>query len=197
MIEFGSKRFDNLRFSALRAGIGRPLGDADIAAAAKAAAAAETALVFVGRSGEWDTKGSDLDGITLPGRQDELVEAVLAANRHTIVVLQTGGPVASTWMRDAPAILQAWYPGQEAGNAIADVLFGAAEPGGRLPQTFPTRWQGNLSWSEDPQFIPARTAGFTMPRACLSATGTTIVTALRRCSPSVTGSATPPSPCQI
>ena len=156
MIEFASKPSDNLTHSAVRAGIGRVLGDADLEAAARAAAAAETALVFVGRSGEWDTEGSDLDGIALPGRQDELVAAVLAANPRTVVVLQTGGPVELPWLADAPAVLQAWYPGQEAGNAIADVLFGDAEPGGRLPQTFPVRWRDNPTWSENPEVYPGK-----------------------------------------
>ncbi|BCH35276.1 glycosyl hydrolase [Mesorhizobium sp. L-8-10] len=154
VVEFTSKRADNLRFSAIRVGVGRPLSDADIARAAEAAARAETALVFVGRSGEWDTEGSDLEGIALPGRQDELVAAVLKANPRTVVVLQTGGPVELPWMVDAPAILQAWYPGQECGNAIADVLFGDAEPGGRLPQTFPRRWSDNPTWSQDPEVYP-------------------------------------------
>jgi beta-glucosidase len=154
MIEFGVRPSDNLVLSALRAGIGRPLGDADIAEAARVAATAETAVVFVGRSGEWDTEGSDLQGIALPGRQDELVAAVIAANPRTVVVLQTGGPVELPWMADAPAILQAWYPGQECGNAIADVLFGDAEPAGRLPQTFPKRWEDNPTRSQDPEIYP-------------------------------------------
>ena len=154
MIEFGVRPSDNLVLSALRAGIGRPLGDADIAEAARVAATAETAVVFVGRSGEWDTEGSDLECIGLPGRQDELVAAVLAANPRTVVVLQIGGPVELPWMADAPAILQAWYPGQECGNAIADVLFGDAEPAGRLPQTFPMRWEDNPTRSQDPEVYP-------------------------------------------
>lgn len=154
VVEFASKRADNLRFSAIRVGIGRPLGDADIKGAARAAARAETALVFVGRSGEWDTEGSDLEGIALPGRQDELIAAVLKANPRTVVVLQTGGPVEMPWIAEAPAVVQAWYPGQECGNAIADVLFGDAEPGGRLPQTFPVRWQDNPTWSQDPKIYP-------------------------------------------
>ena len=140
VIEFAAQVGVSLHFAALRAGIGRPLGDADIAAAGDAAAAAETALVFVGRSAQWDTEGSDLENITLPGRQDELVEAVVAANPQTVVVLQTGGPVEMPWVDRVPAILQSWYPGQEAGNAVADVLFGDVEPGGRLPQSFPRRW---------------------------------------------------------
>jgi beta-glucosidase len=129
------------------------MSEAEIAEAARAAAAADVAIVCVGRSGEWDTEGSDLDGIRLPGLQDELVSAVLAANPRTVVVLQTGGPVELPWMAQAPAILQAWYPGQECGNAIADVLFGA-EPGGRLAQTFPKRWEDNPTWSQDPEVYP-------------------------------------------
>lgn len=153
-MEFAASPGENLQFTAFRVGIGRPLGDAEIAAAAASASAADTALVFVGRSGEWDTEGSDLEDIALPGRQDELVAAVLKANPRTIVVLQTGGPVELPWMAEAPAILQAWYPGQECGNAIADVLFGDSEPGGRLPQTFPRRWQDNPTWSQDPEVYP-------------------------------------------
>ena len=154
VMDFAARPSDNLTFSAFRLGIGRPMGDAEIAEAARVAAEAETAIVFVGRSGEWDTEGSDLDGIRLPGRQDELVAAVLAANPRTVVVLQTGGPVELPWMADAPAILQAWYPGQECGNAIADVLFGDAEPAGRLPQTFPVRWEDNPTRSQDPEVYP-------------------------------------------
>lgn len=154
VMEFASRPSDNLTFSAYRLGIGRPMGDAEIAEAARIAAEAETAIVFVGRSGEWDTEGSDLDGIRLPGRQDDLVAAVLKANPRTVVVLQTGGPVELPWMADAPAILQAWYPGQECGNAIADVLFGDAEPTGRLPQTYPLRWEDNPTRSQDPEVYP-------------------------------------------
>ena len=154
VLEFTARAGDNLQFSGVRVGIGRPLDQADIAEAAALAAACETAVVFVGRSGEWDTEGSDLEGIRLPGCQDELVAAVLKANPRTVVVLQTGGPVEMPWVDAARAILQAWYPGQEAGNAIADMLFGDVEPGGRLPQTFPRRWQDNPTQSQDPEVYP-------------------------------------------
>ncbi|MEJ2002800.1 MAG: glycoside hydrolase family 3 C-terminal domain-containing protein [Maritimibacter sp.] len=153
-IEFVAKEDAVLVLSVFRAGIGVPMGDAEIAEAARVAGEAETAVVFVGRSGEWDTEGSDLENIALPGRQDELVAAVCAANPRTIVVLQTGGPVEMPWLDDVAAVLQAWYPGQEAGNAIADVLFGDAEPGGRLPQSFPEQWQDNPTWSQDPEVYP-------------------------------------------
>ena len=156
VIEFATKPARNLGFAAFRVGIGRPMDDAEIAAAVEAARQAEVALVFVGRNGEWDTEGSDLEDIALPGRQDELVAAVAAANPRTVVVLQTGGPVEMPWLDAVPAVLQAWYPGQECGNAIADVLLGAAEPGGRLPQTFPARWSDNPTASRDPEVYPGR-----------------------------------------
>ena len=143
-----------LALSAFRMGIGKPLGDADIAEAVAAAKAAEIAIVCVGRNGEWDTEGSDLLDIRLPGRQDELVSAVAAANPRTIVVLQTGGPVEMPWLDKVAAVLEAWYPGQEAGNAIADVLLGLAEPGGRLPQSFPVRWNDNPVQSQDREIYP-------------------------------------------
>ena len=154
VIEFATKDFATLGLAAFSAGIGRPLGDAAIAEAVAAARAAETAVIFIGRNGEWDTEGSDLPGIVLPGRQNELVEAVAAANPRTIVVLQTGGPVEMPWSGKVAAILEAWYPGQEAGNAIADVLTGVAEPGGRLPQTFPVRWADNPAHSQDREVYP-------------------------------------------
>lgn len=153
-IEFAAKEFATLGLAAFACGIGRPLGDAAIAEAAECAAGAELALVFIGRNGEWDTEGSDLPGIALPGRQNDLVAAVAAANPKTIVVLQTGGPVEMPWADDVASILEAWYPGQEAGNAIADVLTGATEPGGRLPQTFPLRWADNPAHSQDREVYP-------------------------------------------
>ena len=153
LVEFVSKPSDNLVFSALAVGLGKPLGDAEIAEAARVAREAEVAVVFVGRSGEWDTEGSDLQTIRLPGRQDELVEAVLTANPRTVVVLQTGGPVEMPWIDRAPSVLQAWYPGQEAGNAIADVLYGT-EPSGRLAQTFPRLWSHNPTHSQDREIYP-------------------------------------------
>ncbi len=153
-IEFSTKDFATLGLAAFACGIGHPLGDDAIAAAVEAARHAETALLFIGRNGEWDTEGSDLPAIVLPGRQNELVEAVAAVNPRTVVVLQSGGPVEMPWADKVAAIISAWYPGQEAGNAIADVLTGAAEPGGRLPQTFPVRWADNPAHSQDREVYP-------------------------------------------
>ncbi|SNY93230.1 beta-glucosidase [Cohaesibacter sp. ES.047] len=155
-IEFISNEASTLVYAAFRVGIAARMKDKDIVDAALAANESDVALVFVGRSGEWDTEGSDLESIRLPGRQDELITAVATANPRTIIVLQTGGPVEMPWDTDVRAILQAWYPGQEAGNAIADVLFGDVEPQGRLPQTFPMHWEENPTWSKDPAVYPGK-----------------------------------------
>ena len=154
VIEFATKDFATLGLAAFAAGIGRPLGDDAIVEAVRLARNADTAIVCIGRSGEWDTEGSDLASIELPGRQAELVAAVAQANPNTIVVLQTGGPVEMDWIGSVAALVQAWYPGQEAGNAIADLLTGAVEPSGRLPQTFPVRWQDNPAHSQDAEVYP-------------------------------------------
>jgi beta-glucosidase len=154
VIEYATKDVATLGLAAFRAGIGLPLGDADIAAAVDAARAADVALVFVGRNGEWDTEGSDLQDMKLPGRQDELIRAVAKANPKTVVVLQSGGPIEMGWIDDVAGVLQAWYPGQEVGHAIADVLDGKAEPGGRLPQTQPVRWEDNPTQSQDAEVYP-------------------------------------------
>ncbi len=154
VIEFATKDFATLGLAAFAAGIGRPLGDEAISEAVRIARNADTAIVFIGRNGEWDTEGSDLPSIDLPGRQNELVAAIANANPNTIVVMQTGGPVEMPWIGSVAALIQAWYPGQEAGNAIADVLTGAAEPSGRLPQTFPVRWADNPAHSQDREVYP-------------------------------------------
>ena len=134
--------------------MGLPSGQAEIDAAVALARTAEVAVLCVGRDASWDTEGADLPDITLPGHQNALIAAVAAANPRCVVVLQTGGPVEMPWLNEVAAELQAWYPGQEAGNAIADVLLGVAEPGGRLPQTFPARWQDGATWSQDPEVYP-------------------------------------------
>ena len=154
VMELRTKAADNLYFTAFRFGVSRVLGAREIDAAVAAASRCDTAVVFVGRSGEWDTEGSDLENIELPRNQNALITAVCAVNPNAIVVLQTGGPVEMPWVAQAPAIVQAWYPGQECGNAIADVLFGHADPAGRLPQTFPVRWSDNPSHSQDPEIYP-------------------------------------------
>jgi beta-glucosidase len=143
-----------MSFSALRFGVSRVLGDDAIERAVELAQSSDIALVYAGRSGEWDSEGLDLPGIMLPGRQNELIERVAAVNPRTVVVLQTGGPVAMPWLDKVAAVLQAWYPGQECGDAIADVLTGRRGPGGRLPQTFPKRIEDTPVAVGDPLVYP-------------------------------------------
>ncbi len=106
----------------------------DPAAAARAAAMADVAIVF---ATQWRTEAQDIETLGLPDGQDALIDAVGAANRHTVVVLETGGPVLMPWLDKVPAVLEAWYPGQRGGQAIANLLFGVVNPSGRLPITFP------------------------------------------------------------
>ena len=103
--------------------------------AVDAANAADVAVVIVGLDGEWESEGYDRKSMDLPadGSQDRLIEAIIKANPRTIVVNQSGSPVTMPWADRVPSILQAWYQGQEAGNALADVLFGFKTPSGKLP----------------------------------------------------------------
>lgn len=111
----------------------------EIAEAAAAAQSADVAIVVVGTNEEVESEGWDRTGLELPGHQNDLVRKVIAANPRTIVVVNAGAPVLLPWADEAPALLWAWLPGQEAGHALADVLFGRIEPSGRLPWTLPAR----------------------------------------------------------
>ncbi len=145
VVEFSTATAEPVPIHALRFGLSRPLGEADIAAAVEAARRADVAVVFAGLNAEWDNEGLDRSGITLPHGQNELIARVAAANPRTVVVLQTGSPVMLPWLDGVSSVLQAWYPGQECGNAIADVLVGDAEPGGRLTQTWPKRLEDGVA----------------------------------------------------
>jgi beta-glucosidase len=109
------------------------------------AADSDVAIVVVGTTEEVESEGFDRTSLALPGVQDELVRRVVAANPRTVVVVNAGAPVLLPWADDVPAVLLSWFPGQEFGNALADVLFGAAEPGGRLPTTWPMDEAGHPS----------------------------------------------------
>jgi beta-glucosidase len=106
------------------------------------AAESDVAVVVVGTNEEVESEGFDRTSLALPGRQDELVSAVAAINPRTVVVVNSGAPVLLPWASDVAAVLVSWFPGQEFGNALADVLTGAVEPGGRLPVTWPDSDEG-------------------------------------------------------
>ena len=134
-------------------GHGEPIATQDelIEQAAEAAAGAEVAVVVVGTTEEVESEGVDRAGLALPGRQDELVRRVAAANPHTVVVVNAGAPVLMPWREKVAAVLLAWFPGQAAGETLADVLLGAEEPGGRLPTTWPARDEDCPVWAVEPQ----------------------------------------------
>ena len=98
---------------------------------------ADVAVVVVGTTEEVESEGFDCDGLGLPGNQDELVRRVAAAYPRTVVVVNAGAPVVLPWAEHVPAVLMTWFPGQEFGHALADVLLGRTEPGGRLPSVWP------------------------------------------------------------
>lgn len=128
--------------NALAVTIGLEADDTDpealIAEAVKAARAAEVAVVVVGTNSRVESEGYDRTRLDLPGLQDRLVRAVAAANPRTVVVVNSGSPVLLPWRDEVAAILIGYFGGQEFGTALADILTGAAEPGGRLPTTWPT-----------------------------------------------------------
>lgn len=175
--------------------------------AIEAAKQADVAVVIVGLDAEWESEGYDRQTMDLPsdGSQDRLIQAVVKANPKTIVVNQSGSPVTMPWADEVPAIIQAWYQGQEAGNALADVLFGLKNPSGKLPvgATLQLRCpQVRLYLTESPYSAhsprdskilqptttgPVKTSKLSTAKDYISATGITNVPRLRLCSLSATG----------
>lgn len=124
--------------------------EAGIAAARALAADADVAIVVVGTDDEVESEGYDRTTMDLPGHQDALVRAVVAANARTVVVCTTGAPVTMGWAEDAGAVIQSFFGGQEVANALVDVLVGDAEPGGRLPTTIPLRLEHTPAFGNFP-----------------------------------------------
>jgi beta-glucosidase len=110
--------------------------------AVRLATDSDVAVVVVGTNEEVESEGFDRTSLALPGRQDELVRAVAAVNPRTVVVVNSGAPVLLPWIDEVATVLVSWFPGQEFGNALADVLTGTVEPGGRLPVTWPASEEG-------------------------------------------------------
>jgi beta-glucosidase len=140
----------SMPISAVRLGCLPPLPADALERAAALAATSDVAMVFVGLSEEWESEGFDRPGLELVGQQVALIEKVAAANKNTIVILNTGSPIEMPWLDRVKAVVQAWYPGQECGHAIADVLFGDVNPSGKLTQTFPVRIEDNPAYINYP-----------------------------------------------
>ena len=118
--------------------------------AVRAASDADVAIVVVGTTSEWESEGFDRRSLRLPGEQDTLIERVVAVNPSTVVAVNTGAPIEMPWADSVSAIVQLWFGGQEMGNALADVVTGACDPGGRLPTTIPMRLEHNPSYGNFP-----------------------------------------------
>src|SRR3984957_18597057 len=136
-----------------RAGSGVTVSSYSGTTPADAAAPARGAKVAIVFANNFESDGSDLQNITLQNNQDALISAVADANPHTIVVLNTGGPVTMPWLSNVQGVLEAWYPGQQDGAAIASILFGDTNPSGHLPETFP------VSLAQAPTAAAARFPG--------------------------------------
>jgi beta-glucosidase len=129
-----------------------PPADKLMAAAVKLAAASDTAVIVAGFNQNLEGEGTDRYTFDLPAEQVRLIKAVAKVNPRTVVVITTGNPVAmKSWIKNVPAVLYAWYPGEQGGAAIADLLLGIESPSGRLPVTMPVRWQDSPAYGSYPE----------------------------------------------
>ncbi|KAK3699001.1 beta-glucosidase [Vermiconidia calcicola] len=140
------KKVGAINFGAggLRLGLARRIDRAtELERAVQLAKKVDQVILSIGLSSEWESEGFDRPHMDLPPGVNELVESILKVNANTAIVMQSGTPVAMPWLQDTGALLQAWYGGNECGNAISDVVFGDANPGGKLPLSFPLRNEDN------------------------------------------------------
>ncbi len=142
--------FADLNVGGLQIGLMHPVPDDGIERAAAAARECDAAVVVVGLNADWETEGSDRTSFELPGAQGDLVRAVLDANPRTAVLINAGAPVDLGFADAVPALAWIWYPGQEAADAVADVVLGEADPSGRLPTTLGRRLSDWPSWFNYP-----------------------------------------------
>lgn len=138
-------------FAGLRLGVEVPEPPDLLERAVDAAARADAAVVVVGTNDEWETEGEDRTTLALPGDQDELVRRVAAANPRTVVIVNAGSPVTMPWLDDVAAVLVSYFGGNDMGDGVTDVLLGDADPGGRLPITYPRRLEDIPAW---PHYAP-------------------------------------------
>ena len=125
--------------------VGDPVQDA-----VRLASECELAIIVVGTNDEWESEGWDRESLDLPGRQNELISRVAGVSKHVVVVINAGSPVSMPWLDQVDAVVMAWFPGQEMGDSLADVLFGDTEPSGRLPVTFPKSLEDTPAFEHHP-----------------------------------------------
>ena len=137
-------------FSGLNVGALPPTLTDPVREAIDLASASDLAIVIVGTNDDWESEGYDRDSMDLPGRQDELISGVAAASPRTVVIVNAGSPVSMPWLDEVDAVLYTWFPGQELGDALVDVLLGEVEPQGRLPVSFPVRLEDTPAFEHHP-----------------------------------------------
>ena len=114
------------------------------------AATCDVSVVVVGTNDDWESEGWDRDTIALPGEQDLLISEVAKVSKRTIVIVNAGSPVSMPWLNEVEAVIYAWFPGQEFGDALVDLLVGDVEPSGRLPVTLPRRLEDTPAFEHHP-----------------------------------------------
>lgn len=134
----------------LRLAILPTIAEDPISEAVLMAQEADAVLIVAGLTNEWESEGFDRVDMRLPGQQDELISRVAASNKNMAVVLNAGSPLEMPWVDEVQAVLQLWYPGQEIGYALSDVVFGDINPSGKLPTTFPIKLEDNPAFINFP-----------------------------------------------
>ena len=130
------------------------------------AATSDVSIVVVGTNDDWESEGWDRETIALPGEQDALIAEVAKVSKRTIVIVNAGSPVSMPWLDDVEAVIYAWFPGQEFGDALVDILVGDVEPSGRLPVTLPRRLEDTPAFEHHPgrngvaQYLEGRLIGY-------------------------------------
>ncbi len=147
-VEFLKTAFHIL--SAVQIGCQPPQETDLMAEAIEAAKQADAVVLMLGTNPDWESEGHDRKSLDLPGPQAELLRAVVAANPNCAVIVNAGAPVTMDWADEAPAILLTWFPGQEFGSALADLVFGDYSPSGRLPTSFPKRLEDTPAFPHYP-----------------------------------------------
>jgi len=138
------------RFPAVQIGMLPPDEEDLTEQAISLAKESDAVVILVGTNSDWETEGNDRSELGLPGEQDALIHQVVKANPNSVVVINTGSPVSMPWLKEAKSILQCWFPGQEFGNALYDILFGKTNPSGKLPTTFPKRLEDTPAFAHYP-----------------------------------------------
>ena len=138
------------RFPAVQIGMLPPDEEDLTEQAISLAKESDAVVILVGTNSDWETEGNDRSELGLPGEQDALIHQVVKTNPNSVVVINTGSPVSMPWLKEAKSILQCWFPGQEFGNALYDILFGKTNPSGKLPTTFPKRLEDTPAFTHYP-----------------------------------------------